>query len=51
MWLDFNRIFQNGITVCQLNDDGDDDDNNNNNNNNNNNDNENENRQKSLECN
>ena len=50
MWLDFNRIFQNGITVCQLNDDGDDDDHNNNNNNNNN-ENENENRQKSLECN
>ena len=47
MWLDFNRIFQNGFTVCQLN--NDDDDNNNNNNNNNNNDNEN--RQKSLECN
>ena len=45
MWLDFNRIFQNGFTVCQLN--NDDDDNNNNNNNNN----DNENRQKSLECN
>ena len=48
MWLDFNRIFQNGFTVCQLNNDDDDDDDDDDNNNNNN---DNENRQKRLECN